>query len=183
MNHQRTCLIAALAAVSAIVAATAANAGPAAGPEHGCLTAMCGAWDVEMTFWLRPGGPGITTKGTSTIRPLFDGLFVEEKIEGLLNGTPFTTLAWTGFNTATHQYEATRISSTNSIRIAETGGFDEKANQFELKADYRQSGETWHQRTVIQPTTADAMIATSYLSFGNVPEWKAVEIKYMRRAK
>ena len=73
--------------------------------------------------------------------------------------------------------------STNSIRIAETGGFDEKANQFELKADYRQNAETWHQRTVIQPTTADAMIATSYLSFGNVPEWKAVEIKYTRRAK
>jgi len=27
------------------------------------------------------------------------------------------------------------------------------------------------------------MIATSYLSFGKVPEWKAVEIKYTRRAK
>jgi hypothetical protein len=25
------------------------------------------------------------------------------------------------------------------------------------------------------------MIATSYLSFGQVPEWKAVEIKYARR--
>jgi hypothetical protein len=31
--------------------------------------------------------------------------------------------------------------------------------------------------------SADAMIATSYLSFGTVPEWKAVEIKYTRRAK
>jgi hypothetical protein len=27
------------------------------------------------------------------------------------------------------------------------------------------------------------MTATSYLSFGAVPEWKAVEIKYTRRAK
>src|SRR5258708_37748871 len=176
MNHQRTCLIAALAAVSAIVAATAANAGPAAGPEHARLIAMCGAWDVEMTFWLRPGGPGITTKGTSTIRPLFDGLFVEEKIEGLLNGTPFTTLAWTGFNTATHQYEATRIASTNTIRIAETGVYDEKTKQFELKAEYPMAGDTWRQRTVIQPLAADTMIATSYLSFGKVPEWKGVEI-------
>jgi hypothetical protein len=183
MNHQRTCLIAALAAVSAIVAAKTANAGPAAGPEHARLTAMCGAWDVEMTFWLRPGGPGITTKGTSTIRPLFDGLFVEEKIEGLLNGAPFTTLAWTGFNTATHQYEATRIASTNTIRIAETGGYDEKTKQFELKAEYPMAGDTWRQRTVIQPLAADTMIATSYLSFGKVPEWKGVEIKYTRRAK
>jgi hypothetical protein len=194
MNRPRVCLIAVLVTLSAIAAATTASAGPPASsrkastgpdarPEHARLTAMCGTWDVEMTFWFKPGGPGVTTKGTSTIRPLFDGLFVEEKIEGALNGAPFTTLAWTGFNTATHQYEATRIASTNTIRIAETGGYDENMKQFELKADYPLAGETWHQRTVIQPLSADAMIATSYLSFGKVPEWKGVEIKYTRRAK
>lgn len=179
MTRLRAYLIAALVVMSAIAAAAIANAGP----EHARLTAMCGTWDVEMTFWVRPGGPGVTTKGTSTIRSLFDGLFVEEKIEGALNGTPFTTLAWTGFNTTTHQYEATRIASTNPIRIAESGSYDEKTNQFELDADYALAGETWHQHTVIKPTSADAMIATSYLSFGKVPEWKSVEIKYARRAQ
>ncbi len=115
---------------------------------------------------------------------MFDGLFIEEKIEGALNGAPFTTLAWTGFNTATHQYEATRISSTNPLRIVETGGYDEKTKQFELKADYVSfGGDTWHQRTVIAPLSADAMLATSYFSFGTVPEWKGVEIKYTRGAK
>jgi len=142
---------------------------------------MAGTWDVEMTFWLRPGGPPATTKGTSTIRTILNGRFIEEQIEGMLNGVPFTTLAWTGFNTSTRQYEATRIATTNTARIAEAGVYDEKTNRFELKADYPLAGDTWHQRTVIEPTSADAMIATSYLSFGNVPEWKAVEIKYTRR--
>jgi hypothetical protein len=178
MNRLLACLIVLLVAASAVVAAAAQLA-----PEHARLAAMCGTWDVDMTFWLRPGAPGLPTKGTSTIRPLFDGRFVEEKIEGTLNGTPFTTLAWTGFNTATRQYEATRIASTNTIQIAETGGYDERTGQFELKAAYSMAGDTWHQRTVIQPTSADAMVATSYLSFGSVPEWKAVEIRYVRRAK
>ena len=182
MNRLRACFIAAVVAVSAIAAATPAGAAPL-DPEHARLGAMVGTWDVELTFWFRPGGAGITTKGTSTIRPLFDGLFVEEKIEGALSGTPFTVLAWTGFNAATHQYEATRIATTNTSRIAETGSYDENTKQFELKADYFLAGETWHQRTVIQPVSADAMIATSYLSFGKVPEWKGVEIKYTRRAK
>lgn len=181
MNRKPARTIAALAALCAIAAAATAGAAPSA--EHMRLMAMCGTWDVDMTFWFRPGGQGVATKGTSTIRPLFDGLFVEERIEGALNGAPFTTLAWTGFNTATHQYEATRIASTNTIRIAETGGYDEKTNQFELKADYPLAGETWHQRTVVQPTSADAMTAVSYLSFGSVPEWKGVEIKYTRRTK
>jgi hypothetical protein len=50
-----------------------------------------------------------------------------------------------------------------------------------LKADYPLTGDTWHQRTIIQQPSADAMTAASYLSFGVVPEWKAVEIKYTRR--
>ena len=191
MNRLVACLIIVLIGVTAIAVVPTADARPPAapeqstmsqaGPEHARLTTMCGTWDVEITFWFKPGCPGLTTKGTSTIRPLFDGLFVEERIEGTLNSTPFTTLAWTGFNSATHQYEATRIASTNTIRIAETGGYDEKTRTFELKADYPMAGDTWRQRTVIQPTSADAMIATSYLSFGQVPEWKAVEIKYTRR--
>jgi Protein of unknown function (DUF1579) len=172
-----------IAIIVATVTALAAAAAPQAGPEHARLAAMAGTWDVEMAFWFKPGAPPVATKGTSTIRPLLNGLFIEEKIDGTLNGTPFTTLSWTGFNTATHQYEATRISSTNTMRIAESGIYDEQTKQFDLKADYPLAGETWHQRTVIQPTSADAMIATSYLSFGTVPGWKAVEIKYTRRAK
>ena len=173
----RPCLIAAL--VGIIAGATIVTAAP----EHSRLAAMVGAWNVEMTFWTRPGGPGVPSKGTSTIQLLLNGLFIEEKIEGALNGAPFTTLAWTGFNTATHQYEATRIASTNTIRIAEAGGFDEQTNQFELKADYPFAGDTWHQRTVIQQLSPDSMTATSYLSFGAVPEWKAVEIHYTRKPK
>jgi len=180
MTRAHVCIFTIIVTAGTVVAAATA---PQAGPEHARLTAMAGTWDVEMTFWFKPGAPPVVTKGTSTIRPLLNGLFIEEKIDGTLNGAPFTTLSWTGFNTATHQYEATRISSTNTMRIAESGTYDEKTKQFELKADYPLAGDTWHQRTVIQPTSADVMIATSYLSFGTVPEWKAVEIKYTRRAK
>src|SRR5262245_31234202 len=63
------------------------------GPEHDRLTALAGTWDAEMTFWFQPGAPGVKTKATSTIRPLLGGLFIEEKIDGTLNDTPFTTLS------------------------------------------------------------------------------------------
>jgi hypothetical protein len=181
MIRLRVCVLAALLA-SITTTGTGAQT-TRSGPEHARLAAMAGIWDVEVTFWLRPGGPGVMSKGVSTIQPLFGGLFIEEKVEGTLNGTPFTTLAWTGFNTVTHRYEATRIASTNTIRISETGGYDENTKQFELTADYPLAGDTWHQRTVIQSTSADTMTAASYLSFGTVPEWKGVELKYARRTK
>ncbi len=125
MPRQRISLIAMLVAMTALPAVTIVKAGshlrppeaptaPAVDPEHDRLIAMCGTWDVELTFWFKPGGPGLTAKGTSTIRALLGGLFIEEKIEGTLNGAPFTTLAWTGYNTDSHKFEATRIASTNT---------------------------------------------------------------------
>lgn len=166
-----------LAAVCSVVSAQQAS------PERSRLTAMVGTWDAEFTLWPRPGGPSLSTKATSTIRPILGGSFIEETIEGTLMGAAFETKAWTGYNTGTHQYEATRISSTNTARIAEAGVFDEKTKQFELKADYQLAGDTWHQRTVISQPSPDSMIATSYLSFGAVPEWKGAEIKYARKNK
>jgi hypothetical protein len=145
------------------------------------LATMCGTWDVEMTIWPRPGAAGLATKAASIIRPLFDGLYIEEQIEGAIGGAAFTTLAWTGFNPATGEYEATRISSTNPARIAEAGQYHDALKQLELKGEYRLGADTWRQRTVIQASSPDAMIATSYLSFGSVPEWKGVEIKYSRK--
>jgi hypothetical protein len=56
---------------------------------------MVGTWDVSLTFWTKPGAPPLSTTGTSTIRSLLGGLFVEETIEGTLAGAPFTTMAWT----------------------------------------------------------------------------------------
>lgn len=168
-------------AVASLLGWPVGAAAQKADAEHARLTAMAGTWDVEMTLWPRPGGAGIATTGTSTIRPLFDGRFIEEKIEGALNGAPFTTLAWTGYNPDSRQYEATRISSTSMARIAESGAYDEAVKQFVLKADYQLAGDTWHQRTVIQQLSDRSMTATSYLSFGTVPEWKAVEIRYTRK--
>ena len=177
MKRSIVCSTAAVIALCGVI--TVAQAGP----EHARLTATAGTWDVEMTFWFKPGGPGVATKATSVIRPILNGLFIEERIEGTLSGTPFTTLAWTGFNTGTRQYEATRIATTSSSRVVEAGRYDEKTKQFELTAEYALAGETWRQRTVIQQESADAMTAASYFSFGAVPEWKGVEIKYTRRAK
>ena len=151
-------------------------------PEHARLAAMCGTWNIEMSLWIKPDAPPLTVKGTSTIKPFFDGMFIAEEIEAEVNGTPVTTMAWTGYNPATKQYEATRISSTNPGQIRETGTYDDVSNRYELKAAFDMMGSTWHQRTVIQPM-ADSMVATSYLSFGDVPEWKGVEIRYRRVAE
>jgi uncharacterized protein DUF1579 len=79
MNLPRACAIAATIIVTASSAVAMASQ---AGPEHARLTAMAGMWDVEMSFWFEPGAPPVVTKGTSTIRPVLNGQFIEERIDG-----------------------------------------------------------------------------------------------------
>lgn len=179
MKRVFACLLAGFLLLNVMSLVTPAGADP----EHDRLAAMCGTWNVDMTLWPQPGAQSMNAPATSTITSLFDGKFVQEKIEGTVMGMAFTTLAWTGYNPGTKQYEATRISSTNPVRIAEAGTYDETKEQFELKADMVMAGATWHQRTVIQQASPDAMVATSYLSSDAVPEWKAVEIRYTRKAE
>jgi hypothetical protein len=65
MNRPRLWVIPAVVAASALTA-TAVHAGPPVSsarasvmaptdPEHARLTAMCGTWDIAMTFWFKPG--------------------------------------------------------------------------------------------------------------------------------
>jgi hypothetical protein len=70
-----------------------------------------------------------------------------------------------------------------SARITENGVWDDQARHFELKGSYKLGGDTWTQRTVIQPVSGDSMVVASYLGFAKIPEWKAVEIRYKRKAK
>ncbi|HZT76426.1 MAG TPA: DUF1579 family protein [Vicinamibacterales bacterium] len=168
-------LIRLLTLTAALLASPPTDAG------HARLAAMVGTWDVELTLWLRPGGAPVSAKGRSVIRPLFDGLFIEETIDATMNGSAVQTRAWTGYNPENRQYEATRISSTNASRVVESGAYDEQAKRFALNAEYPLAGETWHQRTEIEMPSPDTMTAVSYLRFGAVPEWKATEIKYGRR--
>ena len=75
MNRLRTLLIGAFLAAGALAPMAAA------GPEHQRPVAMSGTWDVDVTFWVKPGAPGRTSKGTSIDRGRFDGLAIEDKID------------------------------------------------------------------------------------------------------
>src|SRR5688572_14170060 len=106
---------------------------PPVSAEVARLQRMVGTYDVELKFWFDATNPNamMKTRGVSVIKSLY-GTFIEERIEGLLGEKPFGTLSITGFNVDRKVYEATRVASTNTIRIAETGTFDEKSGALVL---------------------------------------------------
>jgi hypothetical protein len=146
-------------------------------PEHARLQKMVGDWDLELAFQFEPGTV-TKARGISRISSLY-GLFIEERIEWLLGEKPFGSTSITGYNADRKVYEATRVGSTNTIRIAESGTVRDGA--LVLQAKYPFMGETWTQRTVITQASDDEMHVDVFMSHGKAPEWKGVELKYQRR--
>ena len=150
------------------------------GPEHARLAEMVGTWDAELGFVFKAGDPPVKAHCISRITLELGGMFIQERIEGLLGEQPIATSSWTGFNTFTNHYEATRMASTNTIRILESGVYDEKLAAFVLTAAYPFAGDTWTQRTIIKHAK-DTMDVDVFMSFGKTPEWKGCTITYRRR--
>ena len=46
------------------------------GPEHKQLESLVGTWDEEIKFWMEPGKPPMTFKGSSQNRMILGGRFL-----------------------------------------------------------------------------------------------------------
>ena len=156
MNRSRACLMSVVISLCAVAhAVTIASAGPSEAPtnasamtladaEHARLVAMRGAWDVEMTFWFKPGGQGLTTKATSTYSFAVRRALRRREDRGRAqrHAVHDAVVDWVQRRHASVPGDADREHEFQSHRRERRD--DEQMKQFEFKADYPLAGETWH---------------------------------------
>lgn len=144
-----------------------------------------GVWDVEATFFLRPGAEPIKSTCTLTCTLALGGMFREDRMEGgtlktPAGETPFSTISFYTFNAATKQIDAVRMSSTHSTFINVRGGSN-AAGALELKGEYTFMNMKATSRDISTRIDADTVRVESYMSFGGSPEFKGAEFILKRR--
>jgi hypothetical protein len=143
-----------------------------------------GTWDAALTFWFRPGGAPVKSRATVTARMDLGGMFLEQRFEGAfgpeMGNKPFTTLSYTGFNATTGEYEAVRMASTHSTMIV-VRGKSRPDGSTELGGDYMFMGGKATERDVIRHDGADKCTIESWMSFGDLPEFKGAEMVLTRK--
>lgn len=78
------------------VAAMLAAAAP--GEEHKLLKQMVGRWDIASKFWMAPDAPPMESKGSSSIKLVLGGRFVQQDYRGAFMGIKFQGIGLTGYD-------------------------------------------------------------------------------------
>lgn len=152
---------------------------PAPGPEHALLAAMVGSWDVHLTTWEKPGDAPEKRRGFAVVEPLFGGLFVQERLEGLGGEVPFVELSWTGFDQASKRYQHARVGSTGTAMALFEGALDEREGGLVLAGPAAIAGD--RERRVLRQPSADERVVLCQRQPRSGAAWQSCEIRYTRR--
>jgi hypothetical protein len=148
-------------------------------PEHARLASLVGTWDVELSLWWKPNESATKARGISVIKPLYGGIFVEERIEALIGEQPLGAFAVLGYDAGAKRFVATRLMSSETRLVAESGTFDDKAGALVFTTTPSPDGVS--ERTVIRQASAGEIHLERWLDKKGAPPWKTLEVRYERR--
>ena len=155
------------------------------GAPHEALQRRVGTWTTELAYWPAPGAEAMRTTGTSTIKSLWDGRYLEEHFSCNWQGMPFEGRGITGFDNFKAKYVTIWIDSmaTGIMHSEGDGGADAKRITYRgqmpdfLNAAYKAS------RSEEIEESPDRRRMAMYDTTPDGTEYKAMEIVYTRAAK
>ena len=152
------------------------------GNNHKMLAKMEGTWSANITFWMQPGAPPMTTTATAVNEMILGGRYLQSKNTGMMMGQPFEGIGVTGYDNAKKVYVATWIDNFGTGIMTMTGNWDDasKAIVFTGSEVDPASGKDYPIRQVVRNPDDNTQIMEMYATMGG-KEMKTMEIKYVRK--
>ena len=97
------------------------------GEPHKMLEGMVGMWDVETKAWM--GGPGTepsVTKGSSQMKMILGGRFLQQETTGEMMGMPMNGIGITGYDNFKKKYVGFWIDNTGTAMYTMEGEMDKE---------------------------------------------------------
>lgn len=161
--------------------------------EHKLLASMCGTFDIKATMIPMPGMEPLVMNAVSTREMILGGKFMKEVQEFKDGPMPATSISFVGFNPDAEggpRFEITRMSSTITCMMPETGSYDAQTKTFTSSGEHDANGMKGRIRVVHTIVDADHEKVDVYLSMEGyaepykgmkIPEYKAMTLEYTRR--
>lgn len=150
--------------------------------HHARFEAMVGVWDATVTMF-EPGKEPNVSKGTMVNRLIHGGRYLQHNFKGEFMGMEFTGSGTFGYNNATGKYQGTWIDSMSTGTMVSEGTYDEATKTYTSTGDMDgPGGMKITQRETIKIISNDEHVMEMFHTMPGVPEIKAMEIKYTRKA-
>ena len=162
-------------------AAWAAAAVP--GEAHALLATQTGEWQTTSKMWMEPGGEPMTMTADSSAEMILGGRFLLEKVKGTVMGMPFDGIGLTGYDNTTHVVTSVWVDTQGTVMSIMTGVYEKIGEPMELFGSLTDpiTGQEIKTRTVTTFGGDDAHTMDYFMTMGDMPEMKAMEMVYTRK--
>jgi hypothetical protein len=153
------------------------------GAGHKKLDAFVGSWTAKSTMWMDPSKPPATSEGTSELKWVLGGRFLEQRFEGKFMDAPFSGLGYTGYDNYKKTYVSTWMDTLGTLTLYMTGNFDKAGKVLTSTGKMADptTGKTVTYTTKITLAGADEMVWEMWNPGPDGKEYKSVEVRYTRK--
>lgn len=159
------------------------------GPEHAELAKLEGTWDLEVSYWMKPGTEATVMNATGTNKLILGGRFLEMSSDGSFMGMPFQSMYILGFDRRNNEYIASGYDTQGTYSIHASGKKLEDGKTIRVSgSDYDGywgfTQEYYFDIQIIDENTVIWSVTfTDDTMAQGLDEFKMAEIKYTRSEK
>lgn len=152
------------------------------GDIHQMLAKTVGSWKGDITMWMQPGAPPVTSVGETTNEMILGGRYLQSKNKGNFMGAPFEGIGITGYDNAKKVFVSSWIDNMGTGMMYLTGTWDPATKNINFTGSMVDpiSGSDVKIREVYRLVDDNTQVFEMY-SYTNGKEFKNMEIKYTRK--
>ena len=94
------------------------------GEQHKTLAKMVGKWKYTAKSWMSDGGKEETSTGTSNMKMIYGGRFLQQDVKGMAMGMPFEGMMLQGYDNASQKFTSVWVDNMGTGIMNGTGTFD-----------------------------------------------------------
>lgn len=153
------------------------------GEPHRYLASLEGEWTYSQAMWEVPGEEPMRATGEATKTMIMEGRYLQEEMHGEMMGQPFEGRGITGFDNIAQQFVGTWIDNMGTGVIAVHGEAADSGDAHTVYGEFTNpmSGEIQKLRMVTRKVDDDRHVFEYYVTQGEGPEVKQMEIEYTRK--
>jgi hypothetical protein len=153
------------------------------GEGHKALESLVGTWDYTVTWWETPESQPQKSAGTSEVKWIMGGRFLEQTAKGTAMGQEFQGMGIMGYDNMKKEYTGVWIDNMGTGMMTSTGTYDPSTKSFTEKGSFScpQEGGEKSFRGVTTIDGPDKYTYEMYAAGKDGKEARMMEIVYTRK--
>jgi hypothetical protein len=150
--------------------------------EHKVLAGLEGNWNYTSTFWHGPDAKPEQSKGTSKMKMILGGRWLQHETKGQAMGMPYEGMGLWGYDKLEKEYISLWFDTMGTGVVEGEGKFDSASQTFHEEGEFSCpiKGKNQKYRSEWKIVDRNNMIFTMY-NYEKKKEYKNMEMVYKRK--